>query len=162
MTMRPLFTRTLAIGLLSISCVSVVYSQQAAPVNVMPAPTQKATISSPLTVVTPSGVSEASPIRTEITPQAPAAPTESKPTLPLPSALETNTVQAAVSSQPAEASAPQASPWTQASTVHTSAWDKASAMAKPAPDPWSKPPANSRVWDTTIPLNSGTPATQWK
>jgi hypothetical protein len=160
--MRSLFTETLAIGLLSIGCVSIAYSQQASPVNVMPPPTQKSTISSTLTVVTPSSVSEPSPLQTTVTPQAPPVPVETKPSLPLPTAVETNTVPTAVTGQPAPQSAAQASPWTQTSTVQTSAWDKASTLAKPAPDLWSKPPANSRVWDTTIPVNSAGATTQWK
>jgi hypothetical protein len=160
--MRLFFPKILAIGLLGIGCVSVAYSQQAAPVNVMPAPTQKATISPTMTVVTPAGVSELAPVRTEITPQAPGAPVETKPSLPLPAAVETNTVPAAGTAQPAPPSAPQASSWSQTSEVHTSAWDKASALAKPAPDLWSKQPANSRIWDSTIPVNSTGATTQWK
>jgi hypothetical protein len=159
--MKPLFATTLAIGFLSIGCASVGYSQQASPLNVMPPPTQKSTISPTMTVVMPSGVSEPSPLQTTVAPQAPPAPVETKPNLPVPVAIETNATPAAVTAQPAQPS-PQASAWTQTSMVQSSAWDKASAVAKPAPDLWSKPAANSRVWDSTLPVNSTGATTQWK
>jgi hypothetical protein len=80
--MRSLFTKTLAIGLMSVACVSVAYSQQVAPMNVLPPTPQKATISPAMTAVVPSDVSQPSPYRTDVTPQAIAAPVETKPDLP--------------------------------------------------------------------------------
>lgn len=159
--------RLLAV-IVSVSVVSVAYSQTA-PKDVLP-PTSVARppVSPTLNVLTPDNVAVPSATPIAITPQAPAAPTQSVPQLAVPAVVGTNRPEAAANGQATDPGKPS-SVWTQTNAA-PSAWGKTGtavgstlpSAAKAAPDLWSKPPPNTRLWDSTMPLGSSGTKTDWK
>jgi len=153
--------QAIAFVALILSFASLAFSQQAAPSAVLPPTPQKPPVSPTLATITPAGVSGSAVNPTTVTPQAPAAPQQSKPDLPQPATVGTNTLPAATTGQPLPSGSTQPSPWDRTNAVQSSVWDKTSA-AKTTTDPWSSPPPNARAWDSTTPLNSSGTKTEWK
>jgi hypothetical protein len=159
----------LVAAVLSASVAFVAYSQTA-PKDVLPPTTvARPPVSPTLNVLTPDNVAVPSPVPTATTPQAPAAPAQSVPQLPVPGVVETNKVEAPANGQPTGSGLKQSSLWTQTNAAPSSAWGKTTtagstspSTAKPVPDPWSKPPPNTRLWDSTMPLGSSGTKTDWK
>ena len=154
---------------LTIGFASFAYSQQRSPKDVLPPTPDKPPVSPTLTVIAPSNVGEISPNRITVTPLAPAAPLQSTPGLPQPGVVGTNTALTLSGGQPVPSAAGPPSPWDRTNAVGSFQWDKSgatpsapSSTAKPAPDPWSAPPANSRLWDSSAPLSSSGTKSEWK
>ncbi len=167
--MKVLLRKTLAVAVVSLGVTSYAYAQQRSPKDVLPPTPDRPPVSPTLTVITPSSVNEASPNRITVTPLAPAQPVPSTPGLPQPGVVGTNTALTLSGGQPVPSGAGPPSPWDRTNAVRSSQWDKngtipnaPSSAAKPAPDPWSTPPANSRVWDSTAPLSSSGTKSEWK
>jgi len=155
--------------IVSMSAASIAYAQTA-PKDVLP-PTTVAhpPVSPTLNVLTPDNVAVPSAAPTAIVPQAPAAPAQSVPQLPVPGVVGTNKPEAAANGQATDPGKPS-SLWTQTNAVPSSVWGKTTAAAgspspsaaKAAPDLWSKPPPNAHLWDSTMPLGSSGTKTDWK
>lgn len=159
--MRAHISLTVAIAVLNVGVISIAFSQQAgtAPKDILPPTIQKSTVSPTLSVTTPANISEPAPIRTAVTPQAPAAPTQSKPESPQPAVLGTNTVPASSNGQPVSSGSTQSSPWDR-TNAPLSSWDK--SAPKSAADPWAASPSKAQTWDSTLPLTSSGTKTEWK
>ena len=156
-------------AIVGVSVASVAYSQTA-PKDVLPPTTvARPPVSPTLNVLTPDNVAVPSPVPTAITPQAPAAPAQSVPQLAVPAVVGTNKLEAPANGQAVDSGKPS-SLWTQTNAAPSSAWGKTTAAVgstspsttKPAPDQWSKPPPNARLWDSTMPLGSSGTKTDWK
>jgi len=155
--------------LLGAGAASLAYSQTA-PKDVLP-PTSvpHPPVSPTLNVTTPDNVPVPPVTPTAITPQAPAPPAQSVPQVSVPGVVETNKLEAPATGEPVGPGAKQRSLWTQTNAAPASAWGKTTATActtpsaaKPTPDPWSTPPPNARLWDSTTPLGSSGTKTDWK
>jgi len=167
--MNVLLRKTLAVAVVSLGVTSHAYSQQRSPKDILPPTPDKPPVSPALTVITPSSVGSTPPNRITVTPQAPAAPFQSTPGLTQPGVVGTNTMLTLTGGQPVPSSPGPPSPWDQTNTVRSFQWDKGgatpgapSSAAKPSSDPWSTPPANSRLWDSTAPLSSSGTKSEWK
>ncbi len=167
--MKTFRARVLMAVLMGAGVASIAYSQTA-PKDVLP-PTSVAhpPVSPTLNVLTPENVPMPSPVPTAITPLSPAPAAPMVPQLPTPGVVETNKLEAPATGEPVGPGAKQSSLWTQTNAAPSSAWGKtavagstSSSAVKPAPDPWSTPPPNTRLWDSTMPLGSSGTKTDWK
>jgi hypothetical protein len=167
--MKRFRLKVLMAMLVSAGIATLAYSQTA-PKDILP-PTSVAhpPVSPTLNVTTPDSVPMPPVSPTAITPQAPAPATPMVPQLPTPGVVETNKLGAPATGEPVGPGAKQTSLWTQTNGAPFTAWGNATvagstspSAAKPAPDLWSKPPPNTRLWDSTVPVGSSGTKTDWK
>ena len=152
--------RAAAIALV-IFTASVAFSEQRDPRDIVPPAPPKPLQSPPLTVVSPSNIQLPTANPTAVTPQSPAAPQQSKPSIPQPATVDTNVVPSTLT-QPLTSGPTQSSPWDKSNALPATAWGATNKNLSAVPattvsDPWKSTSPPSHNWDTT----PGT-KTEWK